>query len=67
MAEARKCDRCGKFFMLEDFIEHFEDDETAYYLTSSICHPRESEVYDLCIDCYSELKNWMRAKKNKHI
>lgn len=66
MAKARRCDRCGKFFMPEDFIKHFENDMTGYYLTNSIYHPSESNVYDLCIDCYSELKNWMESKKNEN-
>lgn len=64
MAKARRCDRCGKFFMPEDFRRHFENDERGYYLTNSIYHPSESNFYDLCIDCYSELRNWMEDKKN---
>lgn len=63
MAKACRCDRCGKFFMSEDFRKHFENDETAYYLIKSIFGPSESNLYDLCIDCYSELKNWMDNKK----
>lgn len=39
MAKARKCDRCGKFFMYEDFRRYFKNDETVYYLTNNICYP----------------------------
>ena len=63
MAKARRCGRCGKFFMPKDFIKHFENDETAYYLTNSVYHLNDSNFYDLCIDSYSELKNWMEDKK----
>lgn len=64
MAKARRCDRCGKFFMHEDFRRHFENNGATYYLTNSIYHINESNFYDLCIDCYSELRNWMEDKKN---
>ena len=57
MAKAHRCDRCGKFFMPEDFKKHFKNDETAYCLINSIYYHNESSFYDPCIDCYSELKN----------
>lgn len=53
--------------MPEDFRKHFENDETAYYITNSVYHLNDSNFYDLCIDCYSELKNWMEDKKNEHV
>ena len=64
MAKAYRCDRCRKFFMPEDFRRHFKNDERGYYLANSIYRPSESDFYDLCIDCYSELRNWMEDKKN---
>ena len=67
MAKARRCDRCGKFFMPEDFRKHFENDGAVYYLTNSIYLSNKPIFYDLCIDCHSELKNWMEDKKNEHV
>ena len=67
MARALKCDRCGKFFMKEDFESHYGDDQNAYYLVNTIYGRTSEDIYDLCVDCYSELKNWMEAKKNERI
>ena len=65
MARAFKCDRCGKFFMKEDFENHYGDDRNAYYLVNSIFGPVSENSYDLCVDCYKELKDWMEGNKNK--
>lgn len=67
MAKVRRCNRCGKIFMPKDFRRHFENDERGHYLINTIYCPSESDIYDLCIDCYSELKNWMEDKKNEHV
>lgn len=67
MARALKCDRCGKFFMKADFENHYGDDQNAYYLVNTLYGRASENIYDLCIDCYSELKDWMGAKKNEHI
>ncbi len=64
MAKARKCDRCGKFFMPEELREHFENDETVYFVVNSIYNFQDdSTLYDLCVNCHDELKKWMEAKK----
>lgn len=63
MARALKCDRCGKFFMREDLESRYGDDQNVYYLVNSLFSPAQNNIYDLCVDCYKELKDWMEAKK----
>lgn len=61
--KALKCDRCGKFFMREDFQNLDTGDRNAYYLVNSLYGPVPENIYDLCVDCYHELEDWMEAKK----
>lgn len=63
MARAFKCDRCGKFFTKEDFESHYGDDRNAYYLLNTLYGCASENIYDLCVDCYKELKDWMEGKK----
>lgn len=61
--KALKCDRCGKFFMREELNDAFGNDENAYYVVNSLYGSAGNSMYDLCIDCYRELKDWMEVKK----
>lgn len=63
MAKARRCDRCGKFFMPEELQEYFKNDEPVYTIVNSVYWPNESNLYDLCPACYRGLKVWMEAGK----
>ncbi len=58
MSKALKCDRCGKFFIIEDLKEKHDGDKEYYYLSRS---SRKSldRPYDLCPDCYDQLRSWM--------
>jgi len=61
--KALKCDRCGKFFMRKELNDAFGNDENVYYVVNSLYGSACDSMYDLCIDCYRELKAWMEAKK----
>lgn len=63
MAKARRCDRCGKFFMAEDIENTFGNDENVYYIVNSRFGSAFDNMYDLCVDCYRGLKVWMEAGK----
>ena len=50
MADAKKCDRCKKYYDPHDAGEHFIYD----------CN--HSSKMDLCLDCNSELERWVSDK-----
>lgn len=51
MANAKKCDRCGEFYILE--ISYYPD--------------KSKEKYDLCKKCTNMLKNFLKEKKENTI
>lgn len=55
MAQALKCDLCGKFFECKDMEEKYDD-------RTNIYHPRSSCI-DLCPECYGKLEKWMEANE----
>lgn len=61
MADAYKCDRCGKYVDGEpkDKIK-FSDENGAF-------RPTISSSRDLCPDCFAGLKKWMANEKEVHI
>ena len=63
MAQALKCDRCGKFFELKDMEEKYDDREYIYNIITDLYHPHRSCI-DLCPECYGKLEKWMEANEN---
>lgn len=64
MAKALKCDRCGKFFQIDDIERLHGKDEKVYYIVHSLFGPTKETMYDICPDCYDQLKCWMEGKFN---
>lgn len=68
MAQIRTCDRCGKPIVAKkDFVglkiipfirvKFWFDDYSDYFLNSK-------KSFDLCSNCYDELKEWLNQNKN---
>ena len=58
MAEAKKCDRCGKLYSINLFGNL--DKEWNLYKILKECYPdSESHYIDLCDDCKKELYEWL--------
>ena len=59
MSEAKRCDRCGKYYTpnLTDFS--YEDEWWRYSLYKD-CHPYPEEKIDLCSDCRQKLYEWLK-------
>lgn len=49
--------------MREELENVFGNDDYVYYVVNGLYRSANDNVYDLCVDCYHELKNWMEAKK----
>lgn len=64
MAKALKCDRCGKFFQIDDMERLHGHDEKVYYIVHEFYGSRHDVMYDICPDCYGQLKCWMEGKFN---
>ena len=66
---ARKCDRCGKFFlpyMLDCNSRASEFYQIIEKVESIDCGGRGINKYDLCKDCRGSFKEWLRSsEKNK--
>lgn len=48
MADAKKCDRCGKYYDVKD--------RTVYLYNGA---PRRNNPLDLCDECAADLKKWL--------
>jgi hypothetical protein len=56
MAKARRCDRCGNFFGIND-------DFTYVYWSDSIegrISDKDRHEGDLCFECAKEFKDWLK-------
>lgn len=62
MAKALKCDRCGKFFCIDDMRKLHDDDEFVYYVVKSLYSSSRDNMYDICPNCYEQLKAWMEGR-----
>lgn len=60
--EARKCDRCGKFYINKSAVIDYTN-TSRLYLAQFIPN-RPNEVLDLCCDCKHDLDEWF-SKFNK--
>ena len=61
MAKALKCDRCGKFFCVSDMEKLYGNDELIYHIIKDIHGSRYDAMYDICPNCYEQLKAWMEG------
>lgn len=63
---ARKCDRCGKFFL--PYMLDYNSRASEFYqiiekVESIDCGGREINKYDLCKDCCKSFKEWLRSSE----
>lgn len=61
MAQATKCDRCGKFF------DHHKDKKSTISFTGYDRENKyyiESEKFDLCPKCIESLEKWMNMEED---
>ena len=65
MANAKKCDRCGKLYSESDLLEKFKfkDSEWRYSLKYD-AHPYPAHQLDLCPDCLKSLYSWLCMENN---
>lgn len=57
MSDAKKCDRCGKFYIeIDDPGLTYSVTRSYYNLDSNVRHDRR----DLCPTCGEEFYNWLR-------
>lgn len=59
MANAKQCDRCGKYYSINLSSFNYEEDWWRYELHRD-CHPYSEEKVDLCIECRKKLYNWLK-------
>lgn len=60
MADAKKCDRCGKFYIQRRDADPSASIELKFY-NSHICTTR---YLDLCPDCFESFTNWRDKKED---
>lgn len=70
MAEAHKCDRCGRFYITSELTEKWTDFEDEDFFVKHIIltglpkieskYDTQSRPFDLCPDCIKELLIWIR-------
>lgn len=54
MSDARKCDRCGRFYDI-----YGQANNAVGFRFVNKWGGRLQEIYDLCPDCMEELKDWL--------
>lgn len=54
MSDAKKCDRCGKFYDIYEPV----DNAAGFYFANNVGSSLQP-LYDLCPDCMEELINWL--------
>lgn len=60
MSDAKKCDRCGKFY---DAYEPINDASGFRFINS--WNGALQGIYDLCPDCMEELTKWLTNPKEE--
>ncbi len=58
MANAKKCDRCGKLYDPEEIVIDYSDMCLRYVILKD-CHPYPEMRLDLCKDCRIDLHKWL--------
>lgn len=54
MSDAKKCDRCGRFYDI-----YGKGNNAVGFRFVNKCDATLQPIYDLCPDCVEELKNWL--------
>ena len=68
MAKAYKCDRCGKFYILEDPDSYDEGITEEPEIRLVKTNPKNNAYYknvDVCERCHNDLKDWFEACRKK--
>ena len=58
MADAKKCDRCGKLYDPEEIDIDYSDMRLRYVILKD-CHPYPEMRLDLCKECHINLYRWL--------
>lgn len=64
MANAKRCDRCGKIY------DHIDDEKKAFFIfkyNSSDIRGWPDERLDLCNDCYKDLEKFINIKDHEEV
>lgn len=61
MADAKKCDRCGKFYITRCNI----DPSASITLKFNNGHMCTTRYLDLCPDCFESFTNWRDEKEGE--
>lgn len=66
MADAKKCDRCGRFYINKmDVIDKMIDDLKHFFGSDDIVKPNfikyVCDEYDLCDECKRSLTTWFKT------
>ena len=59
MANAKECDRCGKYYSINFISFDYEEDWWRYGLYRD-CYPYEEIKVDLCPECRKKLYDWLK-------
>ena len=59
MSNAKKCDRCGKLYDIEEIVNDYSDMRLRYALSKD-CHPYPEIRLDLCKECRIDLYKWLQ-------
>ena len=60
MSDAKKCDRCGRFYDIYGNV-----DNAVSFRFVSRWDTTLQPIYDLCPDCMEELKNWLANRQTQ--
>lgn len=60
MSNAKKCDRCGKFY---DFYEGLEYIPNQNLFNCITLYGEKSKIFDLCPSCMKSLFDWLDCEK----
>lgn len=61
MANAKRCDRCNKFYDNQEIIENYNTNMRLRYGVIKDCHPQGEVRFDLCKSCRIELVEWFNS------
>lgn len=65
MADAKKCDRCGSFFLIEEIGNYaYSNAATNSKIMVKPYSDMGSVEYDLCESCMQKFRNFMNEGKN---
>lgn len=63
----RKCDHCGKEIVPQTYKNMFRTETRIDYVSASLLHKEHGDSieinYDICNDCYRELRKWLNDEE----